>query len=105
MNSPTTTSHEKTYELLLTTTCFFHHFQYSPEQKFLMQVLPGAPVIEALNSANCLLAAAVDLCDRMMENSNPNEIYGLRFLVEASKALVSAAVYSVEFGNRQGGAQ
>ena len=103
MNSPATPN--EMHEQLLTTTCFFYHWQYSPEQKFVMQVLPGAPVIEALNSANCLLAAAVDLCDRTLENSTPNGIYGLHFLMEASKALVSASVYSVEFGNRQGGAQ
>lgn len=105
MNSPTTTPHEKTHEQLLTTACFFHHYQYSPEQKFLMQVLPGVPVIEALNSANCLLASATDLCDRIMDNSKPNEICGLHFLMEASRALLCAAIHSVEFGNRQGGAQ
>lgn len=71
-----------------------------------MQVLPGAPAADALNSSECLLTAATNFCDRLIEeNTCANEIYGLRFLIEAAKTLVSAAVYSVEFGNRQGGAQ
>ncbi|MBH3367162.1 hypothetical protein I5R92_07660 [Pseudomonas carnis] len=69
-----------------------------------MQVLPGAPVIDALNASNCLLAAACKLCDQMMEGtSSPTEVYGLHFLIEASRALLIATTASVEFGNRQGG--
>lgn len=104
MNIPTTT--HDTREQLLTTACSFYHFSCSPNEKSLMQVLPGAPAVEALTSVECLLGAAINFCDRLIEeNKCANEVYGIRFLVEAAKSLSSAAVYSVEFGNRQGGGQ
>lgn len=102
MNSPATT--HITHEQLLTTAYSFHHYRCLPKEEFLMQVLPGAPVIDALNASNCLLAAACKLCDQMMEGtSSPTEVYGLHFLIEASRALLIATTASVEFGNRQGG--
>lgn len=104
MNIPRTTHEVR--EQLLNTTCPFYHFSYSPNEKFLMQVLPGAPAVDALTSAECLLGAAINFCDRLIEeNTCANEIYGVRFIVEAAKSLLSAAIDSVEFGNRQGGGQ
>lgn len=104
MNSPTAT--QKAQEPLLTTASPFHNFQYFPESRYLLQVLPEAPAIDALNSSSCLLAAATSFCDRLMdEDAHANEMYGLRFILEASRALVISATRSVEFGNRQGGAQ
>lgn len=91
---------------MLTTASSFHNFQYFPESKHLLQVLPGAPVIDALNTSCCLLAAATDVCDRLMdEDASANVIYALRFMVETSRALVNAATASVEFGNRRGDQQ
>lgn len=104
MNSPTPT--HKAQEPLLTTASPFHNFQYFPESRYLLQVLPEVPAIDALNTSGCLLAAATSFCDRLMEeDAHANEMYGLRFILEASRALVTSATRSVEFGNRQGGAK
>lgn len=104
MNSPTPT--QKAHEQLLTTASPFHNFQYLPESRYLLQVLAGAPAIDALNSSSCLLAAATSFCNRLMdEDAHADEIYGLRFMLEASRAFVISATRSVEFSNRLGGAQ
>ena len=104
MNSPATP--HIAHEQLLTTAHSFHHFKCLPKEEFLMQVLPGAPVIDALNASNCLLAAASSFCEQMMAGKTcPTEVYGLHFLIEASRALLIATTASVEFGNRQGGEQ
>jgi len=104
LNSPATSPNM--HEQLLTTASSFHNFQYFLEGKYLLQVLPDALAIDTLNPSNCLLVDATDACDRFMdEDANSDVIYALRFMVEASRALVSAATASVEFGNLRGGQQ
>ena len=91
-------------EILLTSRAPFHSFDSTDKSLGLLQVCSGMPVSEALSSSSNLLAAATSFLDRFLEEGmDANEIYGIRFLVDAAKALVDAGVLSVEFGNRQGG--
>ncbi|QLG94213.1 DUF3077 domain-containing protein [Pseudomonas yamanorum] len=104
MNCPATTREAR--EQLLTTARSFHHFEYRPEKKYLLQVLPGNPAIEALNSSSCLLASVTRFLARLIDgDTDANEIYAVLFMVETTKALIDSATTSVEFGNRPGGAQ
>lgn len=53
-----------------------------------------------------LLGSTLEILTRLTESGmSTNEIFGIRFLVESSAALVDACSRGVEFGNRQGGAQ
>jgi hypothetical protein len=104
MNCPATAQAAR--EQLLTTARSFHNFEYRPENKYLLQVLPGNPAIEALNSSSCLLTAVTRFLDRLIDgDTDANEIYAVRFIVEAANALIDSATTSVELGNRHGGAQ
>ncbi|QJI30091.1 DUF3077 domain-containing protein [Pseudomonas sp. ADAK18] len=104
MNCPAATQAAR--EQLLTTAHSFHNFEYRPENKYLLQVLPGNPAIEALNSSSCLLASVTSFLDRLIDgDTDANEIYAVRFMVEATKALIDSTTKSVEFGNLHGGAQ
>lgn len=77
----------------------------SPESG-LLQVCPGKPAAEAMNLASMLLGSTLEILTRLTESGmSTSEIFGIRFLVEASAALVDASTRSVELGKRQGGAQ
>jgi hypothetical protein len=72
----------------------------------LIQVCAGKPASEAMDAASMLLGSALEILTRLTESGmSTNEIFGVRFLVESSAALIDASAQSVEFGNRQGGAQ
>lgn len=95
----------ETREQLLTTAQPFHIYSRAPQRKYLLQVQPGTPVIDALNTSSCLLGSAERLLDHLIDSElGAYEIYAIRFLVETSKALLDSATHDVEFGNR-GGAQ
>lgn len=77
----------------------------NPESS-LLQVCPGKPASEALFLASTLMNSTRGILERLTEGGmGVNEIFAVRFLVESSTALVDASLHSVEFGNRQGGAQ
>lgn len=72
----------------------------------LIQVCAGKPAAEAMDAASMLLGSALEILTRLTESGmSTNEIFGVRFLVGSSAALIDASAQSVEFGNRQGGAQ
>lgn len=72
----------------------------------LLQVCPGKPAAEALNLSSMLLGSSLEILTSLTERGmSTNEIFGVRFLVEASAALIDASVHGVDFGKRQGGAQ
>lgn len=72
----------------------------------LIQVCAGNPASEAMNLASMLLGSTLEILMSLTERGmSTNEIFGVRFLVEASAALVDASTRSVELGKSQGGAQ
>lgn len=89
---------------LLTTSQPFHDFDCTDKTEKLLMVRPGMPCSEALSSSSNLLGAVTCILDRSLEGGlNAQEIYGVRFMVEAAGAFVDACVTSVEFGFCQGG--
>lgn len=97
---------QETREQLLTTAQPFYFFSGVPPKKYLLQVQPGMPVIDALNTSSCLLGSAESLLTHLMDGEMGSyETYAIRFLVEASKALLDSAIHDVEFGNHRAGAQ
>ncbi|WP_443696353.1 hypothetical protein [Pseudomonas sp.] len=72
----------------------------------LLQVCAGKSASEALSLSSMLLHSAVELMERLTEHGmSTNEIYGIRFLIDASATLIDASACSIEHGNRQVGAQ
>lgn len=93
-------------EALLTDAFPFHQLSGGDDESSLLQVQPGHEAKEALNLASVLACSAVVIMERLTDGGmNADEVYGIRFLVQSSAALVDASVRAVEFGNRQGGAQ
>lgn len=93
-------------EQLLTTAQPFHMFSGVHQRKYLLQVQPGTPVIDAMNTSSCLLGSAERLLDHLIDGElGAYEIYAIRFLIEANKALLDSATHDVEFGNHRAGAQ
>lgn len=93
-------------EALLTDAFPFHQLSGGNAESSLFQVNPGLEAKEALNLSSMLACSAMGIMERLTDGGmNTDEIYGIRFLVQASAALVDASIYAVEFGNRQGGAQ
>lgn len=75
----------------------------SPESG-LLQVCADRTASEALCLASMLMTSTREILERLTEGGmGTNEIFGIRFLVESSAALVDASAQSIEFGNRQGG--
>lgn len=93
-------------EVLLTDAMPIFKIDNGSPESSLIQVCSGKPAAEALNLSSMLLGAAMEILTSLTERGmSTNEIFGVRFLVEASAALVDASVRSVELGNRQGGVQ
>ena len=92
-------------EPLLTDAMAFHELSSRDYESSLLEVRRGAPAKDALNTSSMLMGSALDIMTSLIdEGMTTNQIYGVRFLIEASAALVDASVGPVEFGNRQGGA-
>ena len=93
-------------ETLLTDAISFHELSHGDYESSLISVRSGRPAKEALNLSSMLMGSALEIMTSLTgEGMTTNHIYGVRFLIEASAALVDASVSSVEYGNRQGGAQ
>lgn len=93
-------------EALLTDAFPFHQLSDGVAESSLFQVNPGLEAKEALNLSSMLACSAVVIMGRLTDGGmNADEIYGIRFLVQSSAALIDASVHAVEFGKRQGGAQ
>ncbi|NNA50643.1 hypothetical protein [Pseudomonas lactis] len=93
-------------EALLTDGTPFHELSHRDYESSLLEVRCGKPAKEALNLSSMLMGSALDIMSSLIdEGMTTDQIYGVRFLIEASAALVDASVGPVEFGNRQGGVQ
>lgn len=93
-------------EALLTDAMAFHELSHRSYESSLLEVRHGMPAKEALQLSSMLMGSALEIMQSLTdEGMNTNHIYGVRFLIEASAALVDASVGPVEYGNRQGGAQ
>ncbi|ANF84614.1 hypothetical protein A7J50_1175 [Pseudomonas antarctica] len=93
-------------EALLTDGTPFHELSHREYESSLLEVRCGKPAKEALNLSSMLMGSALEIMASLTdEGMTTNHIYGVRFLIEASAALVDASVGPVEYGNRQGGAQ
>lgn len=96
----------KVQQPLLTEETPFSQLSAGVPESGLLMVASGKPSAAALNHASMLMAASIDFLARLSDgDANANELYGIRFLVETSAALVEASVLSVEFGSSQGGGQ
>lgn len=106
MSSKNSTTQKLVQEAPLTEAMPFFGISTGNPDSGLIGVCTGQPISEALNLSSMLLHSATELMTRLTEGGmNTNEIYAIRFLVDSSAALIDASVHSVEFGNRQGGAQ
>ena len=93
-------------EPLLTDASAFHQLSSGDYESSLLEVRSGMPAKEALNLSSMLMGSALEIMESLTdEGMTTNHIYGVRFLIEASAALVDATTGPVEFGNRQGGVQ
>jgi len=93
-------------EALLTDATAFHELSHGEYESCLLKVRRGMPATEALNLSSMLMGSALEIMTHLIDDGmTTNQIYGVRFLIEASAALVDASVAPVEHGNRQGGAQ
>ncbi|WP_039967728.1 hypothetical protein [Pseudomonas chlororaphis] len=105
MRTKSSTTPSAAQEALLTEATPFHQLNAGYTDSSLLQVLPGQGAKEALELSSMLASSALEIMVRLTDGGmTANEIYGIRFLVQASAALVDASVRAVEFGNRQGGA-
>lgn len=101
-----TTGSPVAQEVLLTDATAFHEISHRDYESSLLEVRRGKPAKEALNLSSMLMGAALEIMASLTdEGMTTCQIYGVRFLIETSAALVDASVGPVEFGNRQGGAQ
>lgn len=106
MHPKNTTTPPKAQEALLTDAMPIFLLDVGDPESGLLQVCAGKPAAEAMDLASMLLGSTLEILTRLTESGmSTNEIFGIRFLVESSAALVDACSGSVEFGNRQGGAQ
>ncbi|WP_443696675.1 DUF3077 domain-containing protein [Pseudomonas sp.] len=93
-------------EALLTDATPFHELSHGDYESSLFEVRRGMPAKEALNLSSMLMGSDLEIMTHLTDDGmTTNEVYGVRFLIEASAALVDASVGPVEYGNRQGGAQ
>lgn len=69
-------------------------------------VSAGIPVADALHEASCFLAAGDAMLTKSMDSGlGVDEVFGIRLLMAAAKALVDSSTAPIQFGNRQGGAK
>lgn len=93
-------------EALLTDGTPFHEFSHRDCESSLFEVRRGMPAKEALNHSSMLMGSALEIMEHLTDDGmTTNQVYGIRFLLEASAALVNSSVGPVECGNRQGGIQ
>lgn len=91
--------------LALTEAMPIHLLDVDRPDSGLIQVCAGKPVTDALFLASTLAGSALEIMARLTDGGmGTNEVFGVRFLIESSVALIDASAYGVEFGNRQGGA-
>jgi hypothetical protein len=87
---------------LLTNSSEFHTVGNRP----FFSVSAGIPVADALHEASCFLAAGDAMLTKSMDSGlGVDEVFGIRLLMAAAKALVDSSTAPIQFGNRQGGAK
>ncbi|MBX7274591.1 DUF3077 domain-containing protein [Pseudomonas sp. ERGC3:05] len=96
-------------EALLTACSNFHHLNVSADgvcSRPLLAVQAGEDIEEALNSASMLLGAVGEIMTRLTDGGiETSAIFGLRFLIESSKALLDSTTNAVLKAKSQGGSQ
>ncbi|AKS06958.1 hypothetical protein [Pseudomonas trivialis] len=104
MSHPKNTNNPPPAQAVLLTDAFsFHQMSAGDAESSLLQVRQGKEVRDALELSSMLAHSAVVIMERLSETGmKADEIYGVRFLVQASVALIDSSVHAVEFGNRQG---
>lgn len=106
MQTKNSNKHPVAQEALLTDAMPIFLLDVGDPESGLLQVCAGKPAAETMDLASMLLGSTLEILTRLTESGmSTNEIFGIRFLVESSAALVDACSRGVEFGNRQGGAQ
>ncbi|MDI2594083.1 hypothetical protein POF45_22010 [Pseudomonas sp. 681] len=106
MHPKNSTTHPVVQEQLLTDASSFYREAVGDADSGLLQVCAGKSVGTALNCSSMLMHSALEILERLTESGmGTNEIYGVRFLLESSAALVNASVRSAEFGNRRQGGE
>ncbi|WP_411390718.1 DUF3077 domain-containing protein [Pseudomonas sp. MPB23] len=109
MHPKNSTTQSVVQEALLTTHSDFYHQDVSAEgnhSRPMLAVQPGQDCEDALNSASMLLGSVEEIMTALIdEGLETNAIYGLRFLIESSRALMDSTIGSVIAAKRQGGAQ
>ncbi|PCR93249.1 hypothetical protein CP336_27425 [Pseudomonas fluorescens] len=87
---------------LLTNASEFH----TVGTRSFFSVSAGVPVVDALHEASCFLAAGDAMLTKAIDSGlGVDEVFGIRFLMAAAKALVDSSTAPIQFGNRQGGAK
>jgi hypothetical protein len=87
---------------LLTNSTEFH----AAGTRSFFTVSAGIPVADALHEASCFLAAGDAILTRTMDGGlGVDEVFGIRFLMAAAKALVDSSTAPIQLGNRQSGAK
>lgn len=87
---------------LLTNSSEFH----TAGTRSFFSVSAGIPVADALHEASCFLAAGDAMLTKTMDSGlGVDEVFGIRLLMAAAKALVDSSTAPIQFGNRQGGAK
>lgn len=96
-------------EALLTQHSDFYFQEFSAEgvgSRPLLFVQAGEDIETALNSSSMLLGAVEEIMRCLTDDGiETNTIYGLRFLIESSKALMDSTTLAVMRAKSQGGAQ
>lgn len=96
-------------EALLTGHSDFYFQEISAEgvrSRPLLVVQAGEDVETALNSASMLLGAVDEIMTSLTDDGiQTDTIYGLRFLIESSKALMDSTTVAVMRAKIQGGGQ
>lgn len=96
-------------EALLTAYSDFYHLSVSADglrSRPLLVVQAGEDIEEALNSASMLLGAVDEIMTRLTDGGiETNAVFGLRFLIESSKALMDSTTTAVLAAKSQGGTQ
>lgn len=109
MHSKNTTAPPLAQHQMLTSASDFFHQNISADgirTRPLFSVQAGQDCEEAINQASMLLGSVDEIMTLLTdEGIETNAIYGLRFLVESSKALMDASVVAVMTAKSQGGAQ
>ncbi len=109
MKSETTTGPVPAQHLMSTSVNGFFHQDVNADgvrTRPLLCVQAGQDCEAAMNQASMLLGSADEIMTLLTEEGiETNTIYGLRFLIETSKALMESSITAVLAAKKQGAAR